>query len=39
LSLLGAGWIVAEGALHEAVVASPYFERVAAVILGLVHYR
>ena len=39
LSLLGAGWIVAEGVLHEAVVGSPGFERVAAAILGLVHYR
>ncbi|KRA84309.1 hypothetical protein [Altererythrobacter sp. Root672] len=39
LSLLGAGWIVAEGALHEAVVGSPGFERVAAAVLGLVHYR
>jgi hypothetical protein len=38
-SLLGAGWIAVEGALHEAVVGSPAFERVAAVILGLVHYR
>jgi hypothetical protein len=39
LSLLGSGWIVAEGALHEAVVGSPSFERVSVVILGLVHYR
>lgn len=38
-SLLGAGWIFLEGALHEEVVGSPAFERVAAVILGLVHYR
>src|SRR5688500_12854588 len=38
-SLLGAGWIVAEGLLHEAVVGSAAFERVAGAILGLVHYR
>jgi hypothetical protein len=38
-SLLGAGWILVEGALHEAVVGSPAFERAAAVILGLAHYR
>jgi len=38
-SLLGAGWIVLEGVLHEAVVGSAGFERVAAAILGLVHYR
>jgi hypothetical protein len=38
-SLFGAGWIVAQGAVHEAVIASPAFERFASVILGLVHYR
>jgi hypothetical protein len=38
-SLLGAGWIVVEGALHEAVVGSAGFERIAAAILGLVYYR
>lgn len=38
-SLLGAGWIVVEGVLHEAVVGSAAFERVSAAILGLVHYR
>jgi hypothetical protein len=38
-SLLGAGWIFVEGALHEAVVGSPGFERVSAAILGLVYYR
>jgi hypothetical protein len=38
-SLLGAGWIVLEGLLHEAVVGSAAFERVAGAILGLVHYR
>jgi hypothetical protein len=38
-SLLGAGWIFAEGALHEAVVGSAGFESVSAAILGLVHYR
>ena len=38
-SLFGAGWIVVEGALHEVVVGSAAFERVAAAVLGLVHYR
>jgi hypothetical protein len=38
-SLLGAGWIFLEGALHEAVVGSAGFERVSAAILGLVYYR
>ena len=38
-SLLGTGWIAVEGLLHEAVVGSAGFERVAAAILGLVHYR
>ena len=38
-SWLGAGWIVIEGALHEAVVGSAAFERVAAAVLALVHYR
>jgi hypothetical protein len=38
-SLLGAGWIVLEGALHEAVVGSEGFERLGRAILGLVHYR
>jgi hypothetical protein len=38
-SLLGAGWIVLEGVLHEAVVGSEGFERLGGAILGLVHYR
>jgi hypothetical protein len=38
-SLLGAGWIVLEGVLHEAVVGSAAFEWVAAAVLGLAQYR
>lgn len=38
-SMFGAGWIAVEGVLHKIVVGSPAFDRVAAVILGLVHYR
>lgn len=38
-SWFGAGWIFVEGALHEMVVGSQGWERVAAGILGLVHYR
>ena len=38
-SLFGAGWIVAEGVMHKLVVGSAPFEQVAAIILGLVHYR
>ena len=38
-SLFGAGWIVVEGVMHKGVVHSPPFDRVAAMILGLVHYR
>jgi hypothetical protein len=38
-SLFGAGWIVVEGVLHKVVVHSPPFDRLAAIILGLVHYR
>lgn len=38
-SMIGAGWIFLEGALHEAVVGSPAFNQIAAGILGLVHYR
>ncbi|HEY6816027.1 MAG TPA: hypothetical protein VI168_10850 [Croceibacterium sp.] len=38
-SLIGAGWIVLEGALHEAVVGSAVFEQIAGGILGMVHYR
>ncbi|MEO6387122.1 MAG: hypothetical protein ABIT16_01695 [Croceibacterium sp.] len=38
-SRFGAGWIVAEGVLHPFVVNSPGFDRFAAGLLGLVHYR
>ena len=38
-STFGAGWIVVQGLVHEAVVGSEGFERVAGAILGLVHYR
>jgi hypothetical protein len=38
-SMIGAGWIFVEGALHEAVVGSAAFEQLASAILGLVHYR
>jgi len=38
-SMLGAGWILLEGAMHKIVVHSPAFDHIAATILGLVHYR
>src|SRR5690606_22523986 len=38
-SAFGAGWILVQGVVHEAVVGSAWFERVAAGILGMVHYR
>jgi hypothetical protein len=38
-SMLGAGWIVVEGVMHKVVVHSAPFDRVAAALLGLVHYR
>ncbi len=38
-SLFGAGWIVVEGAVHEAVVGSPWFEAFSGALLSLVHYR
>jgi hypothetical protein len=38
-SLLGAGWIFVEGAVHETVVGSVWFEQLAGAILSLVHYR
>ncbi len=38
-SMIGAGWIVVEGVLHEAVVGSAAFEQLASAVLGLVHYR
>lgn len=38
-SLFGAGWILLEGLVHEAVVGSAWFERLSGAILSLVHYR
>lgn len=38
-SLFGAGWIVVEGVMHKVVVHSPPFDRFAAAILGMAHYR
>jgi hypothetical protein len=38
-SAFGAGWILVQGVVHEAVVGSAWFEQVAAGILGMVHYR
>ncbi len=38
-SWFGAGWIFVEGAVHEAVVGSGWFELVSRALLGLVHYR
>ena len=38
-SLIGAGWIFLQGVLHELVVGSMAFDRIAASILNLVHYR
>ena len=38
-SWFGAGWIFVEGAVHEIVVGSQGWGRVAAAILGVVHYR
>ena len=38
-SMAGAGWIVVQGAVHEAVVGTPWFDGVAGAVLGLVHYR
>lgn len=38
-SVLGAAWIVIQGAVHELVVGSAWFETLAGAILGLVHYR
>ncbi len=36
---LGAGWIVVQGVVHEAVVGTAWFERVAVVVLSLAQYR
>jgi hypothetical protein len=38
-SLFGAGWILVEGLVHEAVVGSGWFEQVSLALLGVVHYR
>lgn len=38
-SLFGAGWILVQGAVHEAVVGSAWFELFSRGLLGLVHYR
>lgn len=38
-SMFGAGWILVEGAVHEAVVGSAWFDGFAGGLLGLVHYR
>jgi hypothetical protein len=38
-SMFGAGWILLEGAVHEAVVGSAWFDTFAGAILSLVHYR
>lgn len=35
----GAGWIVLQGLVHEAVVGSAWFEALSGAILSLVHYR
>ncbi|MGX7894357.1 hypothetical protein [Tsuneonella sp. HG222] len=38
-SAFGVGWIVVQGVVHEAVVGSAWFERVAGLVLGLAAYR
>ena len=38
-SAFGAGWIVVQGVVHEAVVGSAWFERVAVTVLSLATYR
>ena len=38
-SWLGAGWIVVQGVVHEAVVGSAWFERVSITVLSLATYR
>ena len=38
-SVFGAGWIVLQGLVHEAVVGSGPFDSVAGGLLGLVRYR
>ena len=39
LTWLGAGFIVAEGLLHEVVVGSPWFSQLSRAVLGLAVYR
>ena len=38
-SAFGAGWIVVQGLVHQAVVGSAWFERVAVTVLSLATYR
>lgn len=38
-SLFGAGWIVAQGLLHVAIVGTPGFTRFSEAVLGLAVYR
>jgi hypothetical protein len=38
-SLFGAGWIFVQGAVHEVVVGSAWFNDVGGALLSLVHYR
>ncbi|MEO0062119.1 MAG: hypothetical protein RLZZ08_679 [Pseudomonadota bacterium] len=38
-SMLGAAWIFIQGAVHETVVGSGWFNALAGAILSLVHYR
>lgn len=38
-SLAGAAWILVQGAVHEAVVGTPWFDALSGAILSLVHYR
>jgi hypothetical protein len=38
-SMAGAGWIVVQGLVQEAVVGTEWFEALSGAILSLVHYR
>ena len=38
-SAFGAAWIVVQGLVHQAVVGSAWFERVAVTVLSLATYR
>ncbi|MFC3099113.1 hypothetical protein [Alteraurantiacibacter palmitatis] len=38
-TLFGAGWIVAQGAVHEAVVGSAWFDAISRAVLSLAVYR